>query len=78
VAEAKAAATPTINYGLFLNAVFDFTILAFVMFLMVRQINKWTTKPELVAAPTTKDCPFCTTAIPIPAKRCPHCTSALD
>ena len=76
VAAAKAAGAATINYGLFINAVIDFLIVAFVIFLIVRQVNKLR-GPAPAAAPSTKDCPFCATAIPIPAKRCPNCTSQL-
>jgi len=75
LADAQAAGAATINYGLFLNAILDFIIVAFVIFLLVRQINRLTRKPE--AAPTTKDCPYCLSAIPIKATRCPHCTSQL-
>jgi large conductance mechanosensitive channel len=77
VAAAKAAGAATINYGVFLNTIIDFLIVAFVIFLIVQQANKLTKKPEPAAAPTTKDCPFCCTAIPIPASRCPNCTSQL-
>ena len=75
LAEAKAAGVPTINYGLFLNTLIDFIIVAFAIFLLVRQINRWN-KP-VPAAPTTKDCPFCCSAIAIKATRCPNCTSEL-
>lgn len=75
IAAAKAAGAATINYGLFINTVIDFVIVAFAIFLLVRQVNRWTTKPAAPSAPTTKDCPFCATAIPIAAKRCPNCTS---
>ena len=80
LAEAKAAAAPTINYGIFLNTVIDFLIVAFVIFILVRQFNKLmerTKKPEAPAAPTTKDCPYCLSSIPIKATRCAHCTSNL-
>lgn len=77
LAEAKAAGAATINYGLFLNTVIDFLIVAFVIFLFVRQINNWTRKPEAQAAPTTKDCPFCLSTIPLRAMRCAHCTADL-
>jgi large conductance mechanosensitive channel len=73
---AKAAGAPTINYGLFLNNVIDFLIVAFVIFMVIRQVNRWK-KPVPVAAPATKDCPYCFTAIPIKAMRCPNCTSEL-
>jgi large conductance mechanosensitive channel len=76
LAAAKAAGAATINYGLFLNTVVDFLIVALVIFLLVRQINRWN-KPAPAAAPTTKDCNYCATAIPIQATRCPNCTSEL-
>ncbi len=76
LAAAKAAAAPVIAYGQFLNAVINFLIVAFVIFLVVRAASKMQ-KPAPVADPTTKDCTFCFTPIPIPAKRCPHCTSQL-
>src|SRR6204780_199471 len=69
LADAKAAGAATINYGLFINSIIDFLIVAFVIFLLVRQVNRWN-KPEAVAALTTKDCPFCATAIPLKATRC--------
>jgi large conductance mechanosensitive channel len=73
---AKAAGAPTINYGVFLNNVIDFLIVAFVIFMVIRQVNRWK-KPVPVAAPVTKECPYCFTAIPIKAVRCPNCTSEL-
>ncbi len=76
LAAAKAAGAATINYGVFINAIINFLIIAFVIFLIVRQINRLKKAPE-PAAPSTKDCPYCFTAIPIPATRCPHCTSEL-
>jgi len=76
VAEAKAAGAATLNYGMFINTVIDFVIVAFAIFLLVKQINRLK-RPEAPAAPSTKDCPFCATAIPIKASRCPHCTSDL-
>jgi large conductance mechanosensitive channel len=76
LAEAKAAGAATINYGMFLNTVVDFLIVAFVIFMLVRQVNRWN-KPAPAAAPTTKDCGFCCTAIPLKATRCPNCTSAI-
>mgnify|MGYP005848519903 CR=1 FL=1 len=75
--EAKAAGAVTINYGLFLTALIDFLIIALVLFLLLRPINKLIAKPEPPAAPTTKDCPYCFTSIPIQATRCPNCTSEL-
>lgn len=71
---AKAAGAPTINYGVFLQATFDFIIIAFVIFLLVKQVNRLK-KPEPTAAPTTKECPHCLSAIPIKATKCAHCTS---
>ena len=75
LAAAKAAAAPVIAYGQFVNTVINFLIIAFVIFIIMRQASKLQRKPA--AAPTTKDCAFCCTAIPIPATRCPHCTSQL-
>jgi large conductance mechanosensitive channel len=77
LAAAKAAGVPTLNYGVFLNNVINFLIIAFAVFLLVRMVNRWTTKPEAPAAPTTKDCPQCAMSIPIQARRCGHCTSQL-
>jgi large conductance mechanosensitive channel len=74
LAAAKAAGAATVNYGAFLNTVIDFVIVAFVIFLIVRQINRWS-KPLPAAAPMTKDCPYCVSTIPIKATRCPNCTS---
>jgi large conductance mechanosensitive channel len=78
LAEAKAAHDATINYGTFLNAMIDFLIVAFCVFMVVQFVNHWTKKPApAAAAPTTKDCPQCAMTIPIQAKRCGHCTSPL-
>ncbi len=77
IAAAKAAGAPTINYGLFLNTIISFVIVSFVLFLIIRQVNKMTVKPAAPAAPTTKECPYCYSTIPIQAKRCPNCTSQL-
>jgi large conductance mechanosensitive channel len=74
LAAAKAAGTPTLNYGVFLQSVFDFIIVAFVIFMLVKQMNRLK-KPEPTAAPTTKDCPQCLSTIPIKASKCAHCTS---
>jgi large conductance mechanosensitive channel len=71
---AKAAGAPTINYGVFLQATFDFIIIAFVIFIVVKQVNRLK-KPEPTAAPTTKDCPQCLSTIPLKATKCAHCTS---
>jgi large conductance mechanosensitive channel len=76
LAAAKAAKVPVLAYGVFLNTVIEFMIVAFVIFIIVKQVNRLQ-KPEPVAAPTTKPCPECTTEIPLAAKRCPACTSVL-
>ena len=75
IAAAKADGAPTLNYGMFLNTIFEFIIVAFAVFLLVRMVNRALPKP--VAATTTQDCPFCRTGIPLAATRCPHCTSDL-
>ena len=75
VAEAKKAGIPVLAYGLFLNAVVQFFILAFVVFLMVRQINRLKREPETQPDPVTRECPFCASTIAIKATRCPQCTS---
>ncbi len=77
LAAAQEAGAATINYGLFLNAVINFIIVAFAMFLMVKAINRVMVQEEAPAAPTTKECAYCATEIPIKATRCPHCTSEL-
>jgi large conductance mechanosensitive channel len=78
LAAAKTAAAPVIAYGQFLNTVINFLIVAFVIFLTVRQASKLHKKPAAApAAPTTKACQFCCTPIPIAATRCPNCTSQL-
>jgi large conductance mechanosensitive channel len=76
LAQAKAAGAPTLNYGVFLNTTLDFLIVAFAVFLLVRQVNRLRLAPA-PAAPTTKDCPHCCSAIALKATRCPHCTSSL-
>ena len=78
LADAKAAGAVTVNIGLFINTVISFLIVAFAMFLVIRGMNRMKKEtPAPAAAPTTKECPFCFTAIPIKAKRCPNCTSQL-
>jgi large conductance mechanosensitive channel len=74
--EAKKAGAATLNYGIFINTIIDFLLVAFAVFLLVKQVNKMKRAPA-AAAPATKDCPYCASAIPIPASRCPHCTSQL-
>jgi large conductance mechanosensitive channel len=75
--DARAHSAATINYGIFLNSVINFLIVAFAVFLVVHQVNRWTRKPEALAAPATKDCPQCAMAIPLAAKRCGHCMTQL-
>ena len=78
IAAAKEAGAATLNYGLFLNTVIDFLIVAFAIFMVVKQMNRLKrAEAPAPAAPATKDCPFCTSAIPLKAKRCPLCTSEL-
>ena len=77
LADAQAKGLATINYGLFLNHVISFLILAVVIFFVVKGINKLAKKPAPPAAPTTKECPHCFTTISIKANRCPNCTSQL-
>ena len=72
---ARDAGAATLNYGVFLNTVVNFLIVAFVLFMVVRGMN--TLKRQEAAAPTTKECPQCASSIPLRAKRCPHCTSTL-
>jgi large conductance mechanosensitive channel len=76
LAEAKTAGAPTLNYGIFLNNIVDFVIVAFAVFLIVQMVNKWN-KPAPVPAATTKECPYCASSIPLKATRCPNCTSEL-
>jgi large conductance mechanosensitive channel len=76
LADAQAAGAATINYGVFINNIIDFIIIALVIFLIIRTMNNMKKAPAPVA-PTTKECPYCYTQIPIPATRCPNCTSDL-
>jgi large conductance mechanosensitive channel len=79
LAAAQEAGAATINYGLFISTVIDFVIVAFAIFLLVRQVNRLQRKEEEAPAePTTKECPYCLSSIPIEATRCPHCTSRLE
>jgi large conductance mechanosensitive channel len=79
IADAKAHSAATLNYGLFLNALLNFAIVAAAIFVfVVKPVNRFTkAKEEAPAAPTTRDCPFCATEISLRARRCPHCTSTL-
>jgi large conductance mechanosensitive channel len=76
IAAAKTAGA-ALSYGVFLNNVINFLIIAFAVFLLVRAVNRFTTKPPAPVAPTTKDCPQCAMSIPLQAKRCGHCTTQL-
>jgi len=76
--DAQAAGAVTINYGVFIDTVISFTVIAFAIFMVIRSMNKLKRKEEVAPVePTTKDCPYCLTSIPIKATRCPHCTSEL-
>lgn len=75
LADAKAAGAVTINYGVFINSIVSFIIIAFAVFMVIRAINRLYPPAPTVA--TTKECPHCASAIPIKATRCPHCTSEL-
>ena len=78
LADAQAAGAVTINYGVFINAVVSFLIVAFVIFLLIRTINRMKREEEAPPAePTTKECPHCLSTIPIKATRCAHCASEL-
>ncbi|HXX53263.1 MAG TPA: large-conductance mechanosensitive channel protein MscL [Thermodesulfovibrionales bacterium] len=74
VAAAKAAGASTLNYGIFFNTVLDFLIIAFAIFLLIRQVNRLK-QPPPPQVPSTRECPFCLSNIPPKATRCPHCTS---
>ena len=75
LADAQAAGAVTINYGVFVNSIISFLIVALAVFLLVRAANRM--KPADAVAPSTKDCPYCRMAIPVGATRCPQCTSEL-
>jgi large conductance mechanosensitive channel len=78
LADAKAAGAATINYGLFLNSVLDFIVVAFAVFILVKQVNRLKRQSEAPPpAPATRECTYCLSAIPVKATRCPHCTSEL-
>mgnify|MGYP006308616391 CR=1 FL=1 len=78
LAAAQEAGAVTINYGVFVNTIIDFVIIAFALFLIVRQINRLQRKEEQPEEPTTKECPYCLSTILIAATRCPHCTAELE
>ena len=77
LAEAKAAAAPVLAYGQFLNTVINFLIVAFAVFLLVKQVNRMKKPAPAPAPPATKECPYCVSAIAVKATRCPQCTSSL-
>ena len=76
LADAQAAGAVTINYGFFINTIISFLIVAFAVFMIIKQMNRLK-KEAPAAAPTTKECPFCASAVPLKATRCPFCTSDL-
>jgi len=80
LAAAQAAGAPTINYGLFIMAIIDFLIVALVLFLIIRQVNKMRAAKEEEApdTPTNRECPYCRLEVSPEASRCPHCTSTLE
>jgi len=78
IAAAKAAGAVTINFGVFINTIISFVLIAFAVFLLVRTINKLRRQEEVPPpVPTTKECTYCFSSIPIKATRCPNCTSEL-
>jgi large conductance mechanosensitive channel len=77
LADAQAAGAVSINYGAFINTIVSFIIIALAVFLLVRGVNKLLPQPAPAAAPATRECPYCLSAVPLKATRCPHCTSEL-
>jgi large conductance mechanosensitive channel len=78
LADANAAGAVTMNYGVFINTIISFIIVAYAVFLLIRTLNRLKRKEEAPpVAPTTKECPFCLSVVPLKAVRCPHCTSEL-
>lgn len=77
LAAAKTAGAPVIAYGQFINTVINFLVIAFVIFLIVKQVNRFKQPAPAALAPATKECPYCASAIPVKAVRCPMCTSDL-
>ena len=78
LADAQKVGAVTVNYGLFVNSLISFLIVAFAVFMVIRAINRMRRQEEAPAEPVTKDCPFCLSAVPVKAVRCPHCTSELQ
>jgi large conductance mechanosensitive channel len=77
LADAQKAGAATLNVGLFLNTIITFVIVALAVFVLIKQLSRLQKPVQPAAAPATKDCPFCFTAIPAKATRCPNCTSEL-
>jgi large conductance mechanosensitive channel len=78
LAEAQAAGAPTLNYGVFINTIINFVIVATAIFLIIRLANRLQRlRPAEKPAPTTKECPYCISSIPLKATRCPNCTSEI-
>lgn len=77
LAAAKEAGAATLNYGAFVNTVVDFLLVALILFFVIRQMNRLRKPAPVPAAPATRDCPYCLSAVPLKAVRCPHCTSDL-
>lgn len=77
LAVAKAAGAVTVNYGAFINTIVSFLIVSFAVFLLVRNINKLRREKETISVPTTKECPYCFSAVPLKATRCAYCTSEI-
>jgi large conductance mechanosensitive channel len=78
VAAAKAAGAATLNYGIFFNNILNFLIVAFAIFLLIKQVNRLRPPEAAPAPPATKDCPYCLSAVPLKATKCAHCTSGLQ
>ncbi|HXW07333.1 MAG TPA: large conductance mechanosensitive channel protein MscL [Vicinamibacterales bacterium] len=77
LAEAERLGAPTLNYGRFFNTILEFLIIAFAVFLLVKQINRFKAPPPTAPQEDARDCPFCVSRIPIRARKCPFCTSEL-
>ena len=77
LADAKAAGAATLNYGVFINNIIDFVLVAFAVFLLVKQVNRFMPKPPAPPPAEAKECDYCKSSIPKAATRCPHCTSQL-
>lgn len=78
LSDAQAAGAVTINYGIFINTIVDFVLVAFAIFLLIREVNKMRKPAAAAPAPATKECPFCLSIVPLKATRCPSCTSQLS